>query len=413
MNARVVTALCLMIATAARPALADWQGRELVKDGVTHVMNPEAPLEGVTVELEELWRVGGDDEEMIFGVIMALEEDEGGAVYVLDTQLSQIHVYSEDGEYLRTIGREGEGPGEFRNSADMYLGFESLIGVIQVFPGKIVQLTTAGDPAGTFPLPQGEGAGFQLVFLGSALEDRVVLAGSRMIQQEGKQLQTTYLKAFDAGGNELAHYCDRTEETRFGGMTFVEGRFTGFERRWALAPDGRVAAAPDFDAYRIQVWNPDGTLDRIIERDGFEPVKRTDAEKERFHRMYMGLTRWSPGSTFEVSETHMTVNQIAFRDDGSMWVLSSRGIYERAEGALASFDVYDRNGRYTRRVALRAGGDPVEDTILFGKDRVYVITDVFSAFMSTLGGEGDVELGGEPEPVSVIAYRMGPERVRK
>jgi len=45
--------------------------------------------------------------------------------------------------------------------------------VVQIFPGKIVQLKTDGTPAGNLPLPEVPGAGFQLVFVGRANADRV------------------------------------------------------------------------------------------------------------------------------------------------------------------------------------------------------------------------------------------------
>jgi len=44
----------------------------------------------------------------------SLTVDEGGRVYVADQKPATIKVFSPDGELIRTIGRDGEGPGEFR-----------------------------------------------------------------------------------------------------------------------------------------------------------------------------------------------------------------------------------------------------------------------------------------------------------
>jgi len=67
----------------------------------------------VTVKLEHLWTVGGDteDEDEFFGVIADIEIDNSGNVYLLDSQLAEVKIYTKDGELIRTIGREGEGPG--------------------------------------------------------------------------------------------------------------------------------------------------------------------------------------------------------------------------------------------------------------------------------------------------------------
>jgi hypothetical protein len=399
--------VCAVLTAGASAVLAQWKGEIATRDGVTHVVNPESPVEEISVTLKELWRVGGDDEEVLFGVISQLLHDESGNVYALDSQLSEVHVYSPSGEHLRTIGREGEGPGEFRNGSDMYLGPGGVLGVVQVFPGKIVLLQRDGTPAGNFPLPAAEGGGFQLVFVGRGLADRVVLAGAQTKTLEGsKQMQVSYLKAFDAAGKEKATYHTEEAETQFGGMKFFEKTFSNFQRRWALAPDARVAAALDFDAYTIHVWKGDGTLDRVIERPGYALVPRDAAAKKRMQRLYDGITRWNPGSTFEISQTHGTVSSIAFRDDGSLWIMSSAGAYKRGDGVFATFDVYDAEGRFTTRVHLRGDGDPTEDGIFFVGDRLYVVTDLFGAFLANFATTEEGEVTEEAEPVSVIAYQL-------
>ena len=52
-------------------------------------------------------------------------------------------------------------------------------------------------------------------------------------------------------------------------------------------------------------------------------------------------------------------------------------------------------------------GDPVEDGLFFVGDQVYLVTDLFSAFMATLGGDVDEESEEDPEPVQIIAYSPG------
>lgn len=402
----------LLVLVLATPALGQWLGVESVKDGVVHVSNPEQPMDEVTLELEELWRRGGDDDEVLFGVVSQLVEDGDGNVYLLDGQLSEIQVFSPDGEFLRTVGREGEGPGEFRNASDMFLAPGNLLSVVQIFPGKIVQITTDGDPAGNYKIPENTGGGFQLVHVGRSNGERVVLAYAQSRsadgsgQQSRKQIQTTYLRAFDAEGNELARFHEESQETVFGGMKFVENTFSDFARRWALSKDGRVAAALSFDDYQIHVWNPDGSLNRIIERPGFAPVPRDAAAKKRFKKFFESITRWNRGSTFEVSETHSVVRGLWFRDDGSLWVMSAAGSWEREEGTLASIDVYDDGGRYVQRITLVAEGDPVEDGLFFLGDRMYRVTDLFSAAMASLGGGTEEDVAEDVEPVSVVAYRM-------
>ena len=78
-NFWILSLLAALMALAPAMALAgDWKGSEENLDGVLYVKNPEAPVEAPTeIELEELWRIGGyDDEDNIFGVIVAMMVDE-------------------------------------------------------------------------------------------------------------------------------------------------------------------------------------------------------------------------------------------------------------------------------------------------------------------------------------------------
>ena len=52
-------------------------------------------------------------EEYLFGSVRSIAVDDEHNVYVLDGQARHVRVYDSDGTYLKTLGREGEGPGEF------------------------------------------------------------------------------------------------------------------------------------------------------------------------------------------------------------------------------------------------------------------------------------------------------------
>ena len=158
----------LAMALLATTALADWQGETATVDGTTTVRNPEAPAQGETVQvMRELWRRGGEDDEILFGTIAEFLHDDDGNIYLLDGQLSEIQVFDRGGEWLRTVGRQGEGPGEFQNGADMFWGPGGQIGVVQAWPGKVVMITPEGDPGRTFALPYRDGGGWQSVTRGA------------------------------------------------------------------------------------------------------------------------------------------------------------------------------------------------------------------------------------------------------
>lgn len=116
-----VTSVLLLIATGCGQAeLGEgWAGTvETLPSGAVRVVNP---AEGLWESGGAPWRlvpelvlgeIEGPDEEL-FAQISGLEVDEAGRIYVLDRQLNELRIFSPDGTHVRTVGRSGEGPGEY------------------------------------------------------------------------------------------------------------------------------------------------------------------------------------------------------------------------------------------------------------------------------------------------------------
>ena len=94
--------------------------------------------------VEEVRFSGEDGGPSEIGQPQSLAVDDAGRIYVADTKPSVIKVYHPDGTFLRTIGREGEGPGEFR------VGFIASRGQYLVLHDPRQSRTTVWDTAGTF-----------------------------------------------------------------------------------------------------------------------------------------------------------------------------------------------------------------------------------------------------------------------
>lgn len=83
----------------------------------------ELPAEDRWLEpgFEEVYRLGtmaGAEWEQ-FGNVRRVMFDGAGRLHVFDAQAERVFVVDPDGALIREIGREGEGPGEFRNAADV------------------------------------------------------------------------------------------------------------------------------------------------------------------------------------------------------------------------------------------------------------------------------------------------------
>lgn len=395
---RLLTAALLMVFCASASA----QQAPAVDNGAE-------PAGGVhRIEMREMWRAGGvDDEENLFGAIGQVLGDDEGNIYLLDSQLSQVHVLSPDGEPLRSLSREGDGPGEVRRPNDMFFMPDGTLGLLQIFPGRIVQVDLAGDPAGNFPFESGNPAsgGFAVLVRGACRGDHLVLTGIRQSFAQGMLTQDRFLSAYDAEGQEKAVYDRSTVTLDFSNPTLDEVATDFSWSRFAVGPGGLVALAPARDAYSIEVRERDATLKMTINREyehrprGAEDMTRTRAFFEAQGRNYPV----PPAVTIDDNEPDI-INMF-YRDDGKLWVLPSRGRQDQPEGVLATFDVFDAEGRFAEQAAIVCPGDGVEDQLFpVGGDVWILVRNLTSAALSASGGAGE-EQTEEAEPMEVVCYR--------
>jgi len=100
-----------------------WKGKIEYEDGVKVIKNPKEPLFGeITLELEEDLVIGNEEDEnyMFWRVTQILVDNEMN-IYVLDHRNCHVKKFNKDGKYIRTIGRKGQGPGEFQQPLYSYV----------------------------------------------------------------------------------------------------------------------------------------------------------------------------------------------------------------------------------------------------------------------------------------------------
>ncbi len=409
---RLGLATALTLATVivlSAPAVA-WSGKEVTKEGVIHVMNPEkSAKKSVEIDLDEQWRIGGEDDEEIFGVITDVIADAKGNFYMLDSQLNEIKVYSKDGEYLRTIGREGEGPGEFRGAFNMFLVPGGNIGVLQAFPGKVVTLTPDGDPADEYKIPDPEDGAFRVLFSAQHAGDNLALVYGLNKPAEGGFTQTSVLSLMAADGETEHRLMSQDASLQAASPKMAEVEWDTFRNgRWTAAADGRAFACSTYGEYSINVWDAKGNLERVIHRE-YPVHKRSEEDVQRILDLYKGFTKRIPipDMKFEIEDVYNQIQAIHARDDGSLWVQSSRGANDLPDGVVGIFDVFDKKGHFVRQVTLKGEGNAREDGYFFVKDRLFVVTDFLNAMMALQGGGGDSEdAEEEPELMQIISYKI-------
>ena len=124
-----VCILIIILFISCSQQKTEWKGTIEEVDGVTVVKNPKEPMyaENVFV-LEEELSVGEVEgkEEYLFSRIRDVDVDVEENIYVLDSGETHIKVFNKNGEYVRTIGKKGQGPGEMQRP-----------GSISITPGEL------------------------------------------------------------------------------------------------------------------------------------------------------------------------------------------------------------------------------------------------------------------------------------
>jgi hypothetical protein len=407
--ASLAAILALTVAVAGPSAAGEWKGQVTDKDGVSTIANPAEPMEApATIKLQENWRIGGDTdaENEFFGVISRITTDKSGNIYLLDSQLNEVMIFAPDGSYVNTIGREGEGPGEFRRPQDMFFLPDGNLGVVQLAPGRIVLLTPDGEPAGDFPLAAVAAGDTRILVGGQLMGDHIALVLQENKMQEGKIDIVRSLAVFDAKGSELKRLHSDTRTIDFANAVMDEKAWSTFDRRWATGMDGAMFAVTQFPDYEIRVWDKDGNPEHVITR-AYTHLKRDQAEMDRIKGIFEAFTRQIPNSKVAVSDFDQDIQTLYPRDDGTLWVLSAKGSRKRPQGSLGTFDVFNREGHFVREVTLMGEGDPFQDGYFLVGDRMYVVTGFLDAAIAAQGGGAEDSEDAEAEPMAVICYQLG------
>ncbi len=419
----VLCAPFLALALAASATAGEWTGREEIRDGATHILNPADPLEPAqTLKPVERWRLGGDSEaeEEIFGRVEEVLIDENGLLYFLDTQLNQVRVFSPDGQYVRTLGRAGEGPGEFRNAVAHFFLPDNRLGVLQVMPSRIAVLGRDGSGLSDLPLDFLEGGAMAVFHDVAAHADLIFLSYTNPLLTANKIVIQSALVAVDGSGRKLATLKETSREQPPGPIRITQNVEEDFFRNWKIGADGRVYVAPYYQRYQIVALDPEGGPPVVIERE-YESLERSETEIQEILEERKALADRIGGEEVdeEINPFKRDISRIVTRENGELWVLSGRGEAQCPQRAIGIFDVFDPKGRYVRQITLDADFDGKYDDFRIIADRLLVLKEanVGTPMVSSGGGGGGqmvmIRAGGrlqdedrEPQPFEIVCYEL-------
>jgi 6-bladed beta-propeller len=358
----------------------------------------------------EQWRLGGDDDELFFGTVARIHTGPDGNIYILDGQLSQIQVISPEGEHLRSLGSEGDGPGEVRRPNDFFISDDGTVNILNGFPGKVVKIAADGTPSGAVAFSvDGSKAQFGVLIRGLETDEGMILGGINMsFGGSAVSEQTYYIARCDPEGNQINRLAEKLHSVDYSDFHMEEKAMDFAWSRVATGPDGKLYLAKSRDEYAIEVMDPDGTVHRVIKRD-FQSPPRTDRQNKIAIQIIEAVAANYPAPLkgTEIEKTEPVVGNLFVTEDNRLWVQADIGDDALPEGTWAMFDVFDTEGQFEKQVALAGSYNRYRDAVFILPDgRAIVVTGALDAFLNQMGAGGGEENAIEIDPLEIICFEL-------
>ncbi|HEX9884938.1 MAG TPA: 6-bladed beta-propeller [Longimicrobiales bacterium] len=306
-----VFALMVLLTVACVEGSVDtaWEVERDVAGDTTTVHTLGGQVWPSAVELREDLAIGALDgpAPLVFGEVSRLADDHRGGIYVFDRQVPDIRHFDRTGEFVGTIGRAGDGPGEYEAlSLGMVVDAAGVLYVHAWGNRSIVRFAEDGSPLEQwvydFPfLTTRPGTWLYSDAPGRVLVTAQVNGEEALVVLDDRQVIDTLVVPWLPG----------VPEER-GGPYSVE-------KYWGWHRDGYFVVGVS-DEYSLEAHRADGVL--RIRRDVEElPVHPDEADAMRRSFEWMARRpRYRPPEGEWVPSTMPPFRGISVARDGRIWV---------------------------------------------------------------------------------------------
>jgi len=306
---------------------AEWKGIIEEVDGVTVVKNPKEPMYGEDVfSLEEELSIGEaeEPEEYMFSMIRGIEVDDEENIYVVDYKRNHIRKFDKNGGFLRMIGREGQGPGEFQQITNIQITPENELMVHDRYTFRLTFFSLDGDYLRTVLLKGIQAFRIKVNSMGNYLV--------RTIDFDSATFRAAYeIKVYSS---DLA-FIRTIEKAKFFSMNMplqphMASRFL---------PSGLIICGFR-ESYEFKILDSEGKAVRKVTKV-YSPIEISEEEKKK---------RKLPQSS-ELPRFFPAFQDFSVDEEGRFFVQT----FERYEDEeIFYFDVFNTEGKYIAKVPLNA-----------------------------------------------------------
>lgn len=327
-------------------------------DDVVVISNPKnpAPKDGLKrkIAFKEELSIGvvSGDENYMFGVGVFFNTDEEGNFYVTNWDRRRIQKYDTEGKYLLTIGRQGQGPGEFQNPTIPRFDKDGHIYVSDITSRRISFFDTEGKYLRQISMP----LVYANIYMNSG--GYFIAKRSKRSAYEGKQIWRSIYGLFDEKFNLVSEfhtgiYLPKRLE---GSNLTSRAKFTAkiintsvFQARpiYCVADNDYIYFGYPKD-YKIDIYSPEGANLKTIKRE-YDPIKVGEKDKEYFESTTVEYFKRGRGEAFK-KEVIKFIEYPKYKPAYNSFTLMENGwlavIVEFIEGEYTLFDLFNEKGTY-------------------------------------------------------------------
>lgn len=320
----------LMVSSSYTQKTKDWKGKIEYENGVKVIKNPKKPMYSKYVFfMEETLSIGetAGKEEYMFSRISGISVDREERIYVLDYSEANIKVFNKNGDYLKTIGRKGQGPGEMTSPFAICITKKNEIVVQDLNNHQISFFSLEGRYLKAISTAE-------LIIVGSVIDTRGSIIG--IISTTGPDKQIVELKKFNSELDYLNSFCSFSLPRR-------SPTYNPFspEICWALTVDDEVVCGYS-EKYELNVFSSEGKLIRVIQKD-YEPVRVTPDEIDRIKKTLPGPMK------LDFPKNHAAYRDFTIDEEGRFYVRS----WEKNPGTKEYYlDIFNSEGIYIAKVPI-------------------------------------------------------------
>ena len=319
-----------------------WRGITETKDGIRIVKNPKEPMyQEPVLELEENLSLTGSKEieEQMFQSLNMLDVDEEGNLYILDELAGNIKIFDREGSFIKTIGKKGQGPGEFGLPISLTLTPDRQIIVNEMGQRKILFFDRDGRYLKQISIAD------KFLFFGPRITGDGNMIAMHTVPSEKPE---TFLKKFSPDLAPLLSFTSAHVERPPVADIFVALHMTRL--LWNVIPNDIVIWADlKSPEYKLYEHDLDGNLIQIISRE-YDPIAITDLDKEKLLERAFGDNPTRDQWDVRFPESYPPFSGFSFDDAGRLFV--KRYEKDRHENGHL-FDIFDPEGRYVAQMRFK------------------------------------------------------------